>query len=122
MAETREAPAGAAPLAAAMAALADGPRRRDLVPALPPGTRVLATSLGEGTATVDLSGAFAAGYAAGAAGELAQIAPLVVTATAVPGAERVLVLVDGAAPDVPGAQFDLSAPLRRADLPAGMRG
>jgi len=111
-------PAGAGdPLEAALSALAAGPDRPDLAPALPAGTRVLSSSVSGGTARIDLSSRFAEAYpSGGSAAEIAALAPIVFTATDVEGVRDVLLTVDGAVPDVP-TQFDLGAPLARDDFP-----
>jgi spore germination protein GerM len=118
--ETRPAPAGAAsPLEAALLALAEGPTRPELLPALPPGARVLGAGAAGGVATVDLSREFETGYpAGGSAAELAVLGPLVRTAAEAAGAERVRVLVEGRAPAPDGGQVDLSEPLSPADVAA----
>jgi spore germination protein GerM len=110
-------PAAGGALESALAALAQGPSDPALGPALPGGTRVLGARVEGGTARVDLSGDFAAAYpSGGSAAEIAALAPLVFTATEVPGVERVLVTVEGRTPDVP-SQLDLAAPLARTDFP-----
>jgi spore germination protein GerM len=113
VAETRAAPAGASPpLEAAVLALADGPSAPGLLPALPPGTRVLGARAADGVATVDLSREFEAGYpAGGSAAELAAVGPLVKTAAEAAGAGRVRILVEGRVPAPDGGQLDLSEPL-----------
>jgi len=120
VAETRAAPAGAgSPLEAAVLALAEGPSRPELLPALPPGTRVLGAGVAGGVATVDLSAEFEAGYpAGGSAAELAVLGPLVRTAAEAAGAERVRVLVEGRVPAPEGGQVDLAEPLSAADVAA----
>lgn len=106
-------------LTTAMAALIEGPREAGLVPALPPGTELLAATLADGVAQVDLNAAFAAGYpSGGTAAELEVLAPIVYTLTSAPGVRAVLITVEGAAPELPGSGFDLAQPLVRADLPA----
>jgi spore germination protein GerM len=120
VAEERPAPAGADPLDAALAALADGPSGPGLLPALPPGTRVLGTAADGRVATVDLSAELESGYpSGGSAAELALVAPLVRTAAEAAGAERVRILVEGRAPAPAGGQIDLSQPLAPADVAAG---
>ena len=117
VAETRAAPAGASsPLEAAALSLADGPTAPGLLPALPPGTRVLGAGAAGGVATVDLSREFETGYPAGSAAELAVLAPLVRTAAEAAGAQRVRILVEGRAPAPAGGQLDLSEPLSPDDV------
>ena len=117
VAEQREVPAGADALGAAMRAQADGPEAGDLLPALPAGTTVVGVTRSGATATVDLSARFASAYPQGSAAEIATLAPIVYTATAVPGVSSVRITVGGSTPDLVGSQFDLSQPLRRGDLP-----
>jgi len=118
--ERRPIPAGDPPLGAALAELAAGPRAPGAERALPSGTTVRAVSTASGTARVDLDQAFVENYpTGGSAAEVAVLAPLVWTATAQPDVRRVLVTVEGRAPDLVGSQFDLSAPLTRADFPEG---
>jgi spore germination protein GerM len=119
VAETRAAPAGASsPLEAAVLALAEGPSAPGLLPALPPGTRVLGAGAAGGVATVDLNREFETGYPAGSAAELAVLASLVRTAAEAAGAERVRILVEGRAPAAGGGQLDLSEPLSPDDVAA----
>jgi spore germination protein GerM len=115
--EIREVPADADPLAAAMDELAAGPSRAGLVPALPPGTRVLETRREGELAVVDFSEELESGYPpGGAAAELAVVTPIVRTA-ADAGAARVRILVEGRTPAPVGAQVDFSQPLGPGDLP-----
>lgn len=117
--ERRPAAAGAEALDAALAALEEGPDDPALLPALPPGTRILGAGVADDVATVDLSAEFESAYpAGGAAAELAVIGPLVRTASDASGAARVRLLVEGRAPAPVGTQFDLSQPLAPGDLPA----
>ncbi len=119
VAETRPA-SGGEPLEAAMRALAEGPSRPGLVPALPAGTRVLSAAVEEGVATVNLSAEFESGFpAGGSAAELAVLGPLVTTAAGAAGTPLVRVLVEGRAPAPPDGQLDLSVPLSPADVAAG---
>lgn len=118
VAETRT--AAAATAEQALTALAEGPDDDGLFPALPPGTVVRSvTQAGDGVVQVDLSAAFVDGYpSGGAAAEAAVLGPLVFTATEAPGAEAVLITVDGQVPEPIGSAFDFSAPLTRQDVPA----
>jgi spore germination protein GerM len=119
--ERRSVPDDAPPLRLALDQLAAGPRAAGLLRALPPGAAVTAATLSGGTARIDLDAAFARGYpSGGAAAEIAVLAPLVFTATGVPGARRALITVEGRAPELAGSQFDLSRPLTRADFPADL--
>jgi spore germination protein GerM len=105
------------PLEGALSALAAGPDRSGLAPALPAGTRVLGVTSRGGTARIDLSSRFAEAYpSGGSAAEIAALAPIVFTATEIEGVRDVLLTVGGATPDVP-TQFDLGAPLARDDFP-----
>jgi len=116
--ERHEIPVSGSRLKAALDELAQGPMAAGLLPALPQGTRVLSATSAGGTARVDLSQEFAEGYpSGGSAAEVAMLAPLVYTATAVPGVHAVLLTVAGKMPDLPGSQYDLSAPLTRRDFP-----
>ncbi len=118
--ERRPAPAGTPPLEAAIAALAEGPAAPGLAPALPPGTRLLGSSVDGEVATVNLSREFESGYpAGGSAAELAVLGPLVKTAAAATGAARVRILVEGRPAAPPDSQFDLASPLSPADVAAG---
>jgi spore germination protein GerM len=120
VAETRPVPGGSSPLDAAMRALAQGPSAPELLPALPPGTRVLGTAATGAVATVDLSAELEAGYpSGGSAAELALVAPLVRTAAEASGSPRVRILVEGRAPAPAAGQLDLSEPLSPADVAAG---
>lgn len=120
VAEMRPAPDGVDPLVAAVEALSEGPASPALIPALPPGTRVLGAGAADGVATVDLSAEFESGYpAGGSAAELAVLAPLVRTVAEAAGAERVRILVEGRVPDPAGGTFELSEPLSPGDVAAG---
>jgi spore germination protein GerM len=119
--ELRSVPADGPPLRLALDQLAAGPRSAELLPALPAGAAVTAATLSAGTARIDLDAAFERGYpAGGATAEIAVLAPLVFTATGVPGVQRALITVEGRAPNLPGSQFDLSRPLTRADFPGDL--
>lgn len=88
---------------AALNALFEGPsaleRGVGVNSAVPSGTRLLGLTIEDGTATVDLSGEFAAG--SGTTGELTRLAQVVYTLTQFPTVERVRFLLDGA----PVSQF-----------------
>jgi spore germination protein GerM len=108
---------GETALAVALRTLAAGPQQAGLTTALPAGTRLISSSQDGGTARVNFSSEFASGYpSGGSAAEIAVLAPIVFTATEVPGVDSVLIEVEGAPPDIP-TQFDLSAPLARDDFP-----
>lgn len=117
-AERRQVPSGEDPLAAAMEELAAGPDDPALLPALPPGARVLSTSVDDGLVTVDLNRAFEEAYPQGSAAELAVVGPIVRTAVAASGVPRVRLLVEGRVPSPLGTQLDFSQPFRVRDLPA----
>jgi spore germination protein GerM len=119
--ERRSVPAGEPALRLALHQLAAGPRTAGLLPGLPGGTTVRSATAANGTARIDLGTAFERGYPGGGAdAEIAALAPLVFTATAVPGVQRALITVEGHAPNLPGTQFDLSRPLARSDFPADL--
>jgi spore germination protein GerM len=121
--ERRSVPADGEALRLALEELAAGPRSAELLRALPAGTAVLDARLVDGTARIDLDAAFERGYpSGGAAGEIAVLAPLVYTATAVDGAQRALITVEGRTPALAGSQFDLSEPLARSDFPDDLLG
>jgi spore germination protein GerM len=115
----RAVPEGVDPLRAAIDELAAGPDDPALLPALPPGTTVVATSSDGAVATVDLGAAFESAYPpGGAAAELAVVGPLVRTAADASGAPLVRILVEGRAPAPIGSQLDFSEPFSPGDLPA----
>lgn len=117
VAERRSVP-GRLDARAALEALAQGPRRAGLAPALPRGASLLGVEVAGGTATADFSAPFVTGYpSGGAAAELAVLAPIVYTATGVSGVRAVRITVGGRTPRPVGSQIDLSRPLSRADLP-----
>lgn len=116
--ETRSASGDGSDLRLALVELAKGPTGSDAIAALPAGTAVVGTDVRDGVAFVNLSAEFAAGYpSGGAAAEFAVVAPLVYTATAVDGIERVRVTVDGQTPAPVGSQYDWSSGFTRADFP-----
>lgn len=119
--ETRLAPAGGSRLRTALVELAKGtsePGRRN---ALPAGTTVVGTLVQGHEALVNLSSEFTTGYPpGGAAAEFAVLAPLVYTATAVPGIDRVRVTVDGRTPAPVGSQYDWTGAFSRADFPGAV--
>jgi spore germination protein GerM len=120
--ERREVRVAGSPLSDALTALAAGPRTSEAVPALPDDARILGARIDGGTARVDLDRAFVDAYPPGGAeAEIAVLAPIVYTATAIPGVTRVVLRVDGRPPDVP-SQFDLGRPLTRRDFPLGTAG
>jgi spore germination protein GerM len=116
--ERRPRDPGATALQAAMEELALGPRDPSLLPALPPGTRVLGVSLGGKIATVDLSEEFESAYpAGGAAAELAIVGAVARTAVSVPGVDAVRVTVEGRVPAPAGSQVDFAEPFTARDFP-----
>lgn len=118
VAESRPSSATGSPLRAALVSLADGPGFGGGQPALPPGTQIIGTDVQAGTALVNLSDEFVSGYpSGGAAAEFAVLAPLVYTATAVDGVEKVRITVQGQVPAPPGSQFDWGGTFSRADFP-----
>ena len=85
---------------------------------MPAGTAIIGTNVRGGEALVNLSAEFNQGYpAGGAAAEFAVLAPLVYTATAVDGVERVRITVDGQTPAPVGSQYDWTKAFTRADFP-----
>jgi spore germination protein GerM len=116
--ETRTTTATGSDLRAAMVALAQGPQGSNLTNALPPGTEIVGTDIRGGDAYINLNSAFVAGYPpGGAAAEFAVIAPMVFTATAIDGVERVHVTVDGQTPAPTGSQYDWARGFSREDFP-----
>lgn len=116
--ETRTTTATGSDLRAALVELAKGPSGTNLIAALPPGTTIVGTDVRSGAAYINLSAEFVQGYpAGGAAAEFAVLAPLVFTATAIDGVERVHVTVDGQTPAPTGSQYDWSAGFSRDDFP-----
>lgn len=113
-----EARAGAAmSVRAALTELAAGPEDETLVPAFPVGAAVVGTDLEGSVVIVEMNAAFEEGYPSGSAAEIATVAPIVYTATELPGVDAVRLEVGGAPLAPPTAQLDLSADLTRADLP-----
>ena len=109
---------GAPALEVAMQELALGPSDPALLPALPPGTRVLGTSVDGKVATVDLSEEFESAYpAGGAAAELAIVGGVARTAVSVPGVDAVRLTVEGRVPAPAGSQVDFSQPFTARDFP-----
>jgi spore germination protein GerM len=116
--ETRNVSGEGSDLRLALVELAKGPSGPDAVTALPPGTQIVGTDVRGGEALVNLSSQFVAGYPpGGAAAEFAVVAPIVYTATAVEGVERVRITVDGRTPAPTGSQYDWSSGFTRADFP-----
>ncbi len=114
--ETRSVPT--ANLRAALVELAKGPTEAGHQNALPAGTAIVGTAVQGGEALVNLSSEFTTGYpSGGAAAEFAVLAPLVYTATAVPGVDRVRITVDGQTPSPAGSQYDWTGSFSRADFP-----
>ena len=117
--EARPTTATGSDLRAALVELANGPAQGSgRQPALPQGSAIVGTNIQGGEALVNLSAEFTQGYpSGGAAAEFAVLAPLVYTATAVAGVERVRITVDGQTPAPAGSQFDWSTAFTRADFP-----
>jgi spore germination protein GerM len=119
VAEERAVSGAPDPLTAAMRAVVAGPETPGLLPAVPPGTSLRSAERAGSVALVDLSREFVTGFpGAGSADQIAVLGPLVWTATGIQGVSEVLLTAEGAVPEIPGLQFDLSAPLTREDLPA----
>lgn len=107
--------------AAALRALLAGPvgdeRDAGLTTAIPEGTTLNGVSVEDGTATVDLSSAFAAG--GGSASMSARLAQVVATLTRFPTIERVAFRLDGEpARTIGGEGVVVDPPLGRADIEA----
>lgn len=118
VAATRTVATGGSDLRAALVALAAGPTEPGAVGALPSGTVIVGTNVAGGEALINVSRDFLDGYpSGGAAAEFAVLAPLVYTATAVPGVDRVRVTVDGQVPEPVGSQYDWSGAFTRNDFP-----
>lgn len=88
---------------------------------IPPGASVRTATRSGPVLTLDWSGGFADGYPkGGAAAEVVLLGAIVYSATeSLPGVTGVRLLVEGRPADLP-SQFDLSAPLTRADFPADL--
>jgi hypothetical protein len=104
---------------AAMAELLAGPTPADvaagLTSAIPSGARLLGLSIAAGTATVDLSGAFATG--GGSLSMTARLAQVTYTLTQFPTVQGVLLLLDGAPVTVFGGEgIVLDHPATRASF------
>jgi spore germination protein GerM len=117
--ESRPTTATGSDLRAALVELAKGPASGSTrQPVLPMGTTIIGTNVRGGEALVNLSGEFNRGYPpGGAAAEFAVLAPLVYTATAIDGVERVRITVDGRTPAPAGSQYDWTRAFTRADFP-----
>lgn len=103
---------------ASLAVLAAATPPSGTVRAFPRGTEIIDVSLHGDEARVDLTAAFVNGYpSGGSAAELAVLAPIVYTATDVPGITHVRFTVNGNVPALDGSQFDWAAPFSRDDLP-----
>jgi spore germination protein GerM len=110
-------------LRSALVELAKGPTEAGHQPALPAGTTIVGTLVQNGEALVNLSSEFQTGYPpGGAAAEFAVLAPLVYTATAFPGVQRVRITVDGRTPAPTGSQYDWGGSFSRADFPGAVAG
>jgi len=119
--EKRSVPAGGSGLRAALVELAKGTSEAGRRNALPAGTTIVGTLVNGDEALVNLSAEFTTGYPpGGAAAEFAVLAPLVYTATAVTGIERVRITVDGRTPAPTGSQFDWTGSFSRADFPGAV--
>ena len=103
-------------LRGALEALLAGPtaeeRARGLTTAIPPGTRLRGVRIDDGVVEVDLSGEVAAG--GGSASMLGRVWQIVYTATQLPAASRVRLLIDGQArPALGGEGVLIDRPLSR---------
>lgn len=110
---------GEAVARAAVEALLEGPtddeRAAGLTTAIPDGTELLDLAVTDGTATVDLSGAFDDG--GGSASMQARVAQVVATLTQFPSIERVSFRLDGEPVTAIGGEgVAVDPPLGRADI------
>lgn len=110
---------GPAVARAAMEALLEGPaapeRAVGMTTAIPEGTQLLGLSVDGGTATVDLTSAFAAG--GGSLSMRARVAQVVATLTQFPTVERVAFRIDGEpAVAIGGEGVVVDPPRTRADI------
>lgn len=102
-----------------LASLAQGPtaeeRERGLTSAVNEGTRVLSAEVANGAAVVNVSDSFSR---IGVRNQIMALAQIVYTATALTGVDRVQVMLDGEAVQVPrGDGTSAMTALRRADYP-----
>lgn len=103
-------------LDAALRALLAGPRERDVVTEIPPGTGLLGVRIEGSTATVNLSKAYATG--GGSTTMLARVWQVVYTATQFPATPAVQILIEGRRVDALGGEGVLiGSPLRRPAAP-----
>jgi hypothetical protein len=112
---------GQAVARAAVEALLEGPsdeeRGAGLTTEIPEGTELLDLAVADGTATVDLSGAFDDG--GGSASMQARVAQVVATLTQFPTVERVAFRLDGEAVEAIGGEgVAVDPPLGREDIEA----
>ncbi|WP_436498331.1 GerMN domain-containing protein [Actinokineospora sp. HUAS TT18] len=116
---TRRAAVGTAPAAGAVRALLAGPTQAEtqagFTSSVPAGTRLLGVSLRAGTATVDLTGAYAGG--GGSLSMLTRLAQVVFTLTQFPSVRDVLFRLDGKPVTAFGGEgVVLDHPVTRADF------
>ncbi|HXW51793.1 MAG TPA: GerMN domain-containing protein [Candidatus Acidoferrales bacterium] len=94
--------------------LAGPPENADLVALFPQGTRA-SVSLSGDTATVDLTGSIERSFQSGGSDETGMFKSLTYTLTALPGIDKVQVLLGGrTVASLPGGAFELDEPLTRA--------
>lgn len=114
----RSGPDTPARVKAALTVLANDRVPDGALPSFPTGTEIISVSIVGDEARVDLTSAFAANYpTGGAAAESAVLAPIVFTATEVPGVASVRLTVNGDVPQIAGSQYDFAAPFTRDDFP-----
>lgn len=89
-----------------------GPGEDELVPTLPPGTRLRGFRREGPRLVVDLSGEVQREHWGGSAGEILTVYSLVNSLAELPGVEEVLILVEGRRLDSLVGHLDLSLPLR----------
>lgn len=114
----RRGPNTPAKIKAALTVLAAAKAPKGALAAFPAGTEIVAVSLHDDEARVELTNAFVKGYPkGGSAAEIAVLAPIVYTATEITGVNKVTFTINGAPPRLPGSQFDWAGPFSRSDFP-----
>ena len=98
----------------AMEILVGGPKKAELVPVVPPGTKVKSVTVKERTAFVDFSGELIKRGFGSSSMEILTVGAIVNTLTEFPDVEKVQILVEGKKVSTLFGHLDVSDPLSRS--------